>query len=43
VSKEFSEIVMCIGMVTAHFMVLFASNFVGQAVSDHSAEVFNAA
>ncbi|KYQ47767.1 hypothetical protein ALC60_13192 [Trachymyrmex zeteki] len=43
VSNEFSEIIMCIGMVTAHFMVLFASNFVGQSVSDHSAEIFNAA
>jgi len=29
-------------MITAHFMLMFLSNFVGQSLIDHSAEIFNA-
>ncbi|XP_071630157.1 uncharacterized protein [Temnothorax longispinosus] len=41
--NEISEIIICIGMVTGHFMMIFVPNFVGQSLTDHSSEIFNAA
>ncbi|KYQ57148.1 hypothetical protein ALC60_03894 [Trachymyrmex zeteki] len=42
-SNGFSEITLCIGIVVCHFIVMFVTNFVGQSVIDHYAEIFNAA
>ncbi|XP_011864043.1 PREDICTED: uncharacterized protein LOC105559965 isoform X2 [Vollenhovia emeryi] len=41
-SHEVSEIVMCAGMVVAHFVIIFVPNFIGQTLTDHAAEIFNA-
>lgn len=30
-------------MVIGHFILIFVPNFVGQLLTDHSAEIFNAA
>lgn len=29
-------------MVTIHFIIMFVPNFVGQSLTDHTAEIFNA-
>ncbi|XP_018313153.1 uncharacterized protein [Mycetomoellerius zeteki] len=43
ISNDISEITMCIGIVLAHFLFILVPNFIGQSLTDHSAEIFNAA
>ncbi|XP_039311314.1 uncharacterized protein LOC113003313 isoform X2 [Solenopsis invicta] len=41
--KELSEVLMSIGLILGHFIIIFVPNLVGQSLTDHSAEIFNAA